>query len=194
MPGKCRQAPSSTGTGKPSGNSYRLSLRVTTIPMLPRRHRGSNCGGLGALGDLIVTVIQKRESVETHRRIALCWASMKDDLFIIFPDLSSPRRIRPRRHQLTESIDRSTYILERRVAERRRSRRLRTDSNRAARMHGALRRISEIAQAECERLTRQDRLSRALQKILAIANGSTVAWAKPPEASSRSTRTRLDRW
>jgi|SRR5687768_1527732 hypothetical protein len=99
--------------------------------------------------------------------------SMANDLFAIFPDLPSGRPTRPLLNQLMKTVEYPPSTLKARPPTIDIARRRLPADNREATMHVALRRISRIAQAECERGTRDDRRSRVLCTILAIAKGAT---------------------
>jgi hypothetical protein len=91
---------------------------------------------------------------------------MEKDLFEIFPDLPSPRRMRPPVRQIVSSVEPSPLPTS--TIARRRVLRLNIDDE-------ALRRIRKIAQAESERLKSTDRVAQKLRTIVAIADAAIFA-------------------
>jgi hypothetical protein len=93
---------------------------------------------------------------------------MEKDLFAIFPDLPSPRRVRPPVRQIVSSVEPPpssiTNVTRRRILM----------VNRETEIL-ALRRIREIAQSESERLKPNDGLVHVLRTIVAVADRAIVA-------------------
>jgi hypothetical protein len=106
---------------------------------------------------------------------------MEKDLFAIFPDLPSPRRVRPPVRQVVSNVEpplpRTTKVARRRIPIVNRA----TETLALRKIHQiddeALRRIRKIAHAESERLNSNDHVAHVLRTIMAVADAATRAAA-----------------